>query len=215
MRLFSKLLGIIALILVGYWLAMSGLVQGTIIGDGLNFIMGYLPITSEVFNNEELKAKYTPQLNESFSVDFFDVNIEEINPQVVRDKVLSLTNDLRVENGLHTLSHNQELEIAGDIRAEETTIAFSHTRPNGQNPFTVLDDTDTSPNYNYSHIGENLGMATYHRTDEYMAELIFEGWVDSEGHLQNILKPEYTEIGIGVAVSEDKIYITQFFGRPL
>lgn len=136
-RLFSKLLGIIALILVGYWLAMSGLVQGTIIGDGLNFIMGYLPITSEVFNNEELKAKYTPQLNESFSVDFFDVNIEEINPQVVRDKVLSLTNDLRVENGLHTLSHNQELEIAGDIRAEETTIAFSHTRPNGDRKSVV------------------------------------------------------------------------------
>ncbi|HEX3315257.1 MAG TPA: CAP domain-containing protein [Gemmataceae bacterium] len=44
---------------------------------------------------------------------------------------------------------------------------------------------------------------------------IFDGWMKSPGHRANILKPEFTEIGIGAVRSETgKQYCTQNFGRP-
>ena len=93
--------------------------------------------------------------------------------------------------------------------------SFSHTRPNGQSPFSVFTDSAEAPNYNYTIIGENLGMATHHRLNQAeVTDLIFNGWVDSPGHYENMINPSFTEIGVGVASDGEAIYITQLFGRP-
>lgn len=227
MRFLVACIKAVLLIIFGYWLAASQIASNTIIGDSMDYLMNYLPVTSSYWDNHEwstlsfnniMTDEANPEVadpTEPSSNESFDIEKVGIDDQFIREKVLNLTNELRQEQGLNPLSHNIELEIAGNIRAEETTIVFSHTRPNGQNPFTVLDDSNESPNYTYQTIGENLGMATYHRTDEYMAELIFEGWVNSEGHYENMIKPEYSEMGVGVAFDGDILYITQFFGDQL
>lgn len=42
------------------------------------------------------------------------------------------------------------------------------------------------------------------------------GWLDSPGHRANILKAEFTEIGVGVATGDGKygIYWVQVFATP-
>ena len=44
---------------------------------------------------------------------------------------------------------------------------------------------------------------------------VFEGWMESKGHRENILKPEYHEIGLGIATDDKgKVFYTQVFGTP-
>ena len=51
-------------------------------------------------------------------------------------------------------------------------------------------------------------MATYHTDEEGMAEFIFNGWVESEGHYENMIRPEYAEIGLG------SIMTAKFYTQP-
>jgi uncharacterized protein YkwD len=45
---------------------------------------------------------------------------------------------------------------------------------------------------------------------------IFEGWMKSKAHRDNILKPEYQEIGIGIARNDKgEVYYAQEFGTQL
>jgi uncharacterized protein YkwD len=49
-----------------------------------------------------------------------------------------------------------------------------------------------------------------------LAQALVEGWVNSPGHRQNMLDPDVTEAGMGVARSQasGKYYAVQVFGRP-
>lgn len=59
-------------------------------------------------------------------------------------------------------------------------------------------------------MGENILMGY---TDSGEAHV---GWMESDGHRQNILDPAYTTIGIGVVCRNDgRIWATQLFGVPL
>lgn len=230
MRLIKILLKILIPIIFGYWLAVSQIASGTILGDSLDGIMDYLPVTSQrwhhhdwfnpvpfmsVISERSESRRHTESMFINGHTATSKLNESQIDEQLIKDYVLELTNDLRAAKGLHRLTINPELELAGDVRANETISVFSHTRPNGQDPFTVLTDSNDSPNYDYQYIGENLGMATYHQSDTFMAEIIFDGWVDSEGHYQNMINENFTEIGIGVDYDGEYLYITQFFGAPL
>jgi uncharacterized protein YkwD len=43
---------------------------------------------------------------------------------------------------------------------------------------------------------------------------IFEAWMKSKGHRENIMKPEFREIGIGIARDpKGRVYYTQEFGK--
>jgi len=55
-------------------------------------------------------------------------------------------------------------------------------------------------------------MATYHMNETEMAELIFNGWVESEGHYENLVRPEFEEIGVGIHYDGEFLYATQLFG---
>jgi len=44
---------------------------------------------------------------------------------------------------------------------------------------------------------------------------IVEAWMESKQHKENILGPEFTEVGLGLAKDKDgQIYYTQLFARP-
>lgn len=230
MRFTKTFIKILIPIIFGYWLAVSQIASGTIFGYALDGIMDYLPVTSQRWHHHDWfnrvpfmsviperseSRHHTESMSTNDNTATSKLNEAQIDEQLIKDYVLELTNELRAAKGSHRLTINPELELAGDVRANETISTFSHTRPNGQDPFTVLTDSNDSPNYDYQYIGENLGMATYHRSDAFMAEMIFDGWVDSEGHYQNIINENFTEIGIGVDYDGEYLYVTQFFGAPL
>ncbi|WP_051372761.1 MULTISPECIES: CAP domain-containing protein [unclassified Thermosynechococcus] len=49
-----------------------------------------------------------------------------------------------------------------------------------------------------------------------LIERCHKGWMDSEGHRQNILRPEFTRFGFGIALNSvgDKVYAVQMFALP-
>lgn len=104
------------------------------------------------------------------------------------NEVFRIVNEQRAANGLSKLIYRSDLQKAADIRAEEILNTFSHTRPDGNSCFTVFKDIGV----NYTWAGENIakGYAT--------PGSVMDGWMNSPGHRDNILKPEYKGIIIGV-----------------
>jgi uncharacterized protein YkwD len=73
-----------------------------------------------------------------------------------------------------------------------------------------MGDRIQNAGYLFSSAGENVA---YGFGD---AAAVMSGWMNSEGHRQNILNPNYKEIGIGYAQGADgRPYWTQDFGASL
>ena len=81
-------------------------------------------------------------------------------------------------------------------RAAELVFSFSHTRPSGQSCFTVSDKA----------FGENIAAGYWN------ADLVMNGWMNSEGHRANILREYYTSIGVGCFWYDGVGYWVQLFG---
>lgn len=118
-------------------------------------------------------------------------------------QVLAIMNQIRAENGLSTLTTTQELMNTAQMRAAETTIHFSHERPDGSSCFTAYEQNGVS----YGWAGENI--AAGQNSPEY----VMESWMNSPGHRANILKPQFKHVGIGCCYSNDYygIYWSQNF----
>ncbi|MDZ7834753.1 MAG: CAP domain-containing protein [Alkalibacterium sp.] len=224
MKVLRKLISLLLAIFIGFWLGVSGLLNGTRLGNWMNTAVDYLPTRTEL---SQLQASFdtVPAIGD-FS--FTDVQEEtdtetntiletnehaEVDYDTVEQTIITLVNELRQEQNLNTLASNDMLKAAAIIRAKETEESFSHTRPNGTDPFTVFEEEGIS--YPYKIVGENLGMATYYLNEEEMAELLFDGWVESKGHYENMIRPDYEEIGVGVHYDGEFLYATQLFGTPL
>ncbi len=104
------------------------------------------------------------------------------------EEILTLVNAERAKAGLAPLTLEIKLCEAADIRAEEITQAFSHTRPDGTSCFTAVEETGYD---DYRALGENI--AAGQRT----AEVVMDGWMNSPGHKANILSEDFTKLGIG------------------
>ena len=103
------------------------------------------------------------------------------------------------------LKLSAELQSAAAIRAEEITRRFSHTRPDGTKCSTVI------PNGKYT-MGENIAAGNN------TAAKVVQQWMNSPGHRANILRSDYTELGVGYAYKENsqyKHYWVQIFRRPM
>ena len=122
-------------------------------------------------------------------------------------RILELTNAARKKEGLGPLK----------IAPALMTAARDHSKNQAKQDKMAHELDDKKPSdrikaagYKYSYSGENVAYGKGTSVDE-----IFEGWMNSEGHRKNILKAEFTEIGIGAAKSDTgKTYYTQNFGKP-
>jgi len=125
------------------------------------------------------------------------------------EDVVRLTNAARAQEGLAPLRPNDALMKS----AQDYAVAlapgdcFAHDCP----PVPAQRDRIAQAGYGgWKRIGENI--AAGDRT----AEAVMAGWLDSPGHRANILRPEYTEIGVGVATGTGKYgtYWVQVFATP-
>ena len=112
-------------------------------------------------------------------------------------------NSRRREAGLPELSLGQRLSAITSVRAYESSVTFSHTRPDGRDCFSVLGDYGKG----YGHAGENLLQCS----DGYSAADMVELWMGSAGHRANILDPEVTNLGVGVYRSCGMVYVATIF----
>lgn len=122
-------------------------------------------------------------------------------------RVLELTNAERQNAGLAPLSLNSQL--ADSAQSYSQVLAGSGCFDHTCGPIPSIADRDGQAGYTgWTSLGENIagGYST--------PEAVVAGWMASTGHRKNILSPEFTEIGIGVASGGGKFgtYWTQEFG---
>lgn len=114
------------------------------------------------------------------------------------DRVLELVNAYRADYGLAPLTLSDALCSAAATRAQESTISFSHTRPDGSSCFTVSSLA----------CGENMAMGTDMTADGAVSK-----WMNSSSHRDNILDRSFRTLGVGYCSSGREVYWIQLFGR--
>lgn len=107
-----------------------------------------------------------------------------------------LVNKARVEAGLKPVYILPYLNEVAEIRAEEVSIFFAHTRGSNDGFHTAIDRDIVS----YGLAAENL--AGGKRTPEET----FEQWRNSSGHWGNIMNPNITHMGVGFCFDNDADY---------
>lgn len=122
-----------------------------------------------------------------------------------------LTNEKRQDNDAPPLVENELLKKAAEQKAQDmaTLGYFAHTSPEGKTPWYWLDQVG----YRYAYAGENLAVNFFESSD------VEEAWMNSPTHRANIVRKDFTEIGIGVARGQyqgrSTVFVAQFFGKPV
>lgn len=137
---------------------------------------------------ETPKPTATPTPNPIHRADAAEIN------QMVQE-VIRLTNIERAKVGSAPLQYHEGLQKAAMVRAKEISISFSHTRPDGRNLSTALDEAGVG-----GSSGENI--AAVFRTP---ADVV-EGWMNSQGHQVTMLSSRSAYIGVGIYQDEKGIY---------
>lgn len=122
--------------------------------------------------------------------------------QEVAQRMLDLANQERAKVGAPPLHLDQAIVNAANVRARELTVRFSHTRPDGSSCEKTIPG---------KLLGENIAAGNV------TVEETFNGWMHSDGHRRNILRPEYTGFGAAVCYDPDteyKYYWVQLFELP-
>lgn len=152
-----------------------------------------LPDGTEAVVKEEVDTEY-------YDRHFYAATYDELLPaakenrETYRDEikeVLRIINGYRAAGGLEPLRLNEDLTVIANVRAEELAWSgvHSHTRPNLMSCFSLMRDNGFPSGY----AGENIGWG--YET----AEAVCEAWKNSETHYENIMNPQFSEVGIGVA----------------
>ncbi|NOY05790.1 MAG: CAP domain-containing protein [Chlorobi bacterium] len=144
---------------------------------------------------------------------------DEDEKREFKKKLIEEENRLRRERGLDTLTLNRVLNAVAQSYAEELARydrGLSHVSyADGSEP----PDRVSRAEYDFTAVGENLYRFTFHSEGVVPiapAEHVLERWMSSKPHRENILSPEFTEAGVGVArsPSDKTVYYVQVFARP-
>ena len=110
-------------------------------------------------------------------------------------QVVTLVNKERASNGLQSLASDSQLAKLAQMKAEDMVKNgyFSHISPTYGSAFDMMKTYGVS----YKTAGENIAKG------QKTAQSVMNGWMNSSGHRANILKSDYTKIGVGYAKASD------------
>jgi uncharacterized protein YkwD len=139
-----------------------------------------------------------------------------VHPKELERRIFQLTNDARRKNRLAPLDWDNNLAANAREKSDDmlTKNYFSHTSPDGKTLKDRFQEEKPASIRNISRIGENIYMGArldYSTDIKTQARLIVDGWMTSPGHRRNILDPNYTHLGVGVAAKDKMCYATQVF----
>lgn len=128
--------------------------------------------------------------------------------------LLEDTNSDRSANGAAPLTLNDQLARAAQAKANDMVSRnyWSHNTPDGNEPWVFV----TDQGYSYQKLGENLATG-------FSSELAtVNAWMASPHHRENLLDPDFTQVGFGYANSTNysaagggpMTVVVAFYGRP-
>lgn len=157
------------------------------------------------FISESLGAKVVwNQAAKTVNIYAGDYVIPSDDIQAIEERVVRLTNEERKKYGLAALQMDKPLMAAAREKSEDMRKHnyFSHTSPTFGSPF----DRMRALGISYKYAGENIAYG------QRSAEDVVKAWMNSKGHRENILNPNFTHIGVGY-VKNGNIWTQQFVGR--
>jgi uncharacterized YkwD family protein/spore coat assembly protein SafA len=133
------------------------------------------------------------------------INIPSIDDvKALEQKVATLVNQQRANNGLSALKFNWEVSRVARYKSQDMIDKkyFDHQSPTYGSPFNMMENFGIK----FSAAGENIAYG------QKTPEAVMNSWMKSPGHRSNILSPTYNQIGVGVAKSANgTFYWTQMF----
>ncbi len=130
----------------------------------------------------------------------------------IEQLILTLTNAERHKMGLTALQHDSLLQKSARTHSADMLVReyFDHVSPEGRTPF---DRIAIIHRQLIGGSGENIWQGQGYDVNDAkkLAELAMEGWMNSPGHRENILRESYTHLGVGGAVKGNTIKLTQNF----
>lgn len=124
------------------------------------------------------------------------------------EKLVQMTNQQREKNQLAPLQLNESLSKAAGMKAEYMLANnfWAHNGPDGTTPWHFFKQVG----YPYTYAGENLARGFTDSSD------VMTAWMNSPTHRENILSPNYEEVGFaikkGTLLGEDTTLIVEMFG---
>jgi uncharacterized protein YkwD/uncharacterized membrane protein required for colicin V production len=168
-------------------------ITGSALGGGLSGELRAIERTlQDVFGDAVLDginfATVRPQTDQRVPLRFTlsDARIDE----EAESRLLKLLNEERVQAGLKTLSVDPTLVQAARSHSRDMLAQgyFAHVNNEGKTPA----DRARAAGVRFMATGENLALAP-------TVELAHRGLMESPGHRANILAPQWSRVGIGVA----------------
>ena len=154
---------------------------GWILPAGITFLISTLFIVLSIINGTEPINSLLMASGIALSVQASAESSVQTASQDYVQEVVSLINQERTAQGLNPLQNDSALNQSAEIRSQELITNFSHTRPDGRNCSTVLNDNGIT----WRTTGENIA---YGYPD---AESVMNGWMNSSGHRANILNDSF------------------------
>jgi uncharacterized protein YkwD len=166
--------------------------------------------TSEVVIDEPvtIELKNPAQAEMPLSCDIEDPSPVESNSRStsVIQEVVNIVNHERGKAGLSPLRIHSQLNAAAQAHSNDMARNdfMSHTGSDGSS----MGDRIKRHGYNFRTAGENVAAGQRSPQD------VMRSWMNSPGHRQNILNPNFRDIGVGYAQGGGRfgIYWTQKFG---
>lgn len=125
------------------------------------------------------------------------------------EKAYEELNTYRASNGLAAYTIYSDLETCAQIRAQELSSAFSHTRPNGSSWYTVnakIMSGETIAAYDKQTKAFQAGATTT------ITESLIDAAKEDASERGNLLWPEFKKVGIRSYETETKIYWAIVYG---
>ncbi len=145
------------------------------------------PVFGDAFNQTLNTVTIRPDSDERVDLPY---TVADAPPDpTLEAEMLVLINDERTKVGLTPLEADPEMREVARRHSDDmlTRGYFAHNTPDGRSPFDRIDAAGIT----YFTAGENLALAP-------TLALAHEGLMNSPGHRENILRPEFGRVGIGI-----------------
>lgn len=134
----------------------------------------------------------------------YRVEREIIDTSAFSREIVRLVNEERARYGLRPVQEDVHYQACADIRAEEITRYYSHTRPDGRHCDTVMEDYGVR----HPYMGENIAMG------QDTPAQVMASWMSSDGHRANILRSEFNYLAAACHQGADgALYWVQIFTK--
>ena len=123
------------------------------------------------------------------------------------NQVAAMINNVREQNGINAIAADGLLNEVATIRSQDLINRnyFSHYTPEGTNVFDVMRANGVS----YRYAGENLAQSA--PASAGTVDGFLNAWMNSPTHMANILRAQYTKIGVSIVEVDSRRVVTTVF----